>query len=94
MKTAHTTYYQVYQHIEEPYLTKRETECAIHLLFGRTVRTTAEILGISVRTAEDFVANARRKLQCNNKNELIFKLTQSDLKETAAEIFEKVKEQF
>ncbi len=53
------------------YLTKRETECILHLLRYKTVKDIARILQLSPRTIEDYIARLKCKLDCNTKAELI-----------------------
>lgn len=56
------------------YLTKRETECMTHLIEGKTIKLTAESLGLSDRTVEYYLNNIKAKLQCRTKNELVSRL--------------------
>lgn len=52
-------------------LSKREKECLFYLIRGFSVRMIAEKLGLSKRTAEDYIENAKNKLGCSCKSELI-----------------------
>ena len=56
--------------------TQRQIECCQLLLNGNTAKQIAGLLGLSSRTVEYYFGNIRTKLQCNNKAELIAKLTQ------------------
>jgi len=53
------------------YLTKREAECISHMIGGATAKQTAKILGISFRTVESHFHQAKEKLQCSTRDELI-----------------------
>lgn len=61
------------------YLTRRETECVVHLLQGKTVPETAKILGLSPRTIEFYVKNIKVKLNCRTKIEILRHVLNSDL---------------
>jgi two-component system response regulator NreC len=52
-------------------LTAREREVLKLLAEGRTVRTTADILGLSVKTVDAHKFNLMRKLGLHNKTELV-----------------------
>jgi LuxR family quorum-sensing system transcriptional regulator SolR len=56
------------------YLTKRESQIAIHIPQGRTAKEIAEILNISMRTVESHIENIKDKYLCNRKADLIVKL--------------------
>ena len=51
-------------------LSKREYETCKHLLSGKTVPETAEILGVRVASAESYVKRAFAKLGVRTKREL------------------------
>jgi DNA-binding CsgD family transcriptional regulator len=52
-------------------LTKRELDCAHHLVLGKTYKEIALILELSPRTIEEYTNNIKRKMNCKNKAELI-----------------------
>lgn len=56
---------------EGVYLTACEAEISWLVANGKTVRESAEKMAISVRTAEFYLCNVRRKLNVRNKNELV-----------------------
>jgi DNA-binding CsgD family transcriptional regulator len=60
------------------YFTKRETECMVMFLKGRTINRTAETLGLSPRTVEFYLKNMKNKLQCGTKCELIEAIQNSE----------------
>jgi DNA-binding CsgD family transcriptional regulator len=60
------------------YFTRREAECMVQLLNGKTMRNAAKVLDLSVRTVEFYVKNMYKKLNCRTKIELIDLVMQSD----------------
>lgn len=62
--------------IESILLSKREWECATLILAGKTSKEIARVLKLSHRTIEDYIYRMKKKLNCKNKSELIFLLTQ------------------
>lgn len=62
----------------EVYFTRREAECLVHLLKGKTINSTAISLGISRRTVEFYVKKMREKLKCNSKPELLEKVSETN----------------
>lgn len=53
------------------YFTRREAECMVELLKGKTLSSVATILGISKRTIEFYLKNMKIKVGCRTKFELI-----------------------
>lgn len=53
------------------YFTKREAECMVFLLKGKTISKVAEALKLSPRTVEYYVKNMKNKIGCRTKFELI-----------------------
>lgn len=51
-------------------LTKREQDCLSHLLQGKTAKETAQILGLSHRTVEEYLNNIKRKCGLRYKRDL------------------------
>jgi DNA-binding CsgD family transcriptional regulator len=66
---------------QEYYFTRREVECIVHLLDGRTVAEAAEMLDLSRRTVEYYLNNMNLKLGCHTKHELLKKVAGADLGE-------------
>lgn len=64
------------------YLTKREAECALHMLAGTTAKQTAKFLGISFRTVESHFHKAKEKLRCASKEEIENLLTETNIKDS------------
>lgn len=56
---------------ENEYLTQREKMCIYYTIRGKSARETAQILSVSPRTVEFHLSNAKAKLKCKNKSELI-----------------------
>lgn len=54
-----------------PSLTRRELECIPYLSTGMSSKAIANILGISVRTFEDYLLSLKIKLHCTSKQTLI-----------------------
>jgi DNA-binding CsgD family transcriptional regulator len=52
-------------------LTKREKECIRLTMLGNTAKETGKILKISNRTVEYYLENARNKLGCTKRSELL-----------------------
>lgn len=55
-------------------LTRRERECFNQIITKANTQDIADVLRISVRTAETHISRILSKLQCTSKNELIIKL--------------------
>jgi len=53
------------------YLSQREVECIYHLVYGKTAKMIGKILGLSPRTVETHLNNAKIKLGLSSKTELI-----------------------
>jgi DNA-binding CsgD family transcriptional regulator len=62
----------------ETHLTNRQIEVLYHLAYGRSYKMIARSLGISPRTLEFYVDNARLKLNCGNRYDLAKKLCDSN----------------
>jgi DNA-binding CsgD family transcriptional regulator len=60
-------------------LSKREAECALLLVSGKSAKQIADELSRSKRTVEVFLNNLKTKFNCYSKSELISKLFKSDL---------------
>lgn len=55
-------------------LTKRETQCLVGILFGKTSKILGKDLGISSRTVECYIDSVKTKLNCTYKDEVIKKV--------------------
>jgi DNA-binding CsgD family transcriptional regulator len=53
------------------YFTKREAECMMWLLKGKTINGVAAALNLSPRTVEYYIKNMKIKIGCRTKFELI-----------------------
>ena len=60
------------------YFTKREAECMVLLLKGKTINGVANNLNLSPRTVEYYVKNMKSKTGCRTKFELIDRVYASD----------------
>jgi DNA-binding CsgD family transcriptional regulator len=61
---------------ESSVIASRELECLYHLIKGLTLKQIAQIMRISARTVEHHINNAKTKLNCYRRSELIFKASQ------------------
>jgi DNA-binding CsgD family transcriptional regulator len=61
------------------YFTKRESECMVWLLKGKTMKGIARQLNISPRTVESHLGAMKRKFHCYSKSQLIEKILNSNL---------------
>lgn len=59
------------------YLTIKEIECCYHLMHGESIKSTALKTGLSPRTIETHLNNAKFKLNCHTKIDLIHSANQS-----------------
>lgn len=57
--------------IADPDISPREHECLSHLLQGKTVKETAQCLGLSPRTVEEYLQRLKQKLGCRYNRDLI-----------------------
>lgn len=60
------------------YFTKREAECMLILIKGKTIAKTAETLNLSPRTIEFYIKNMKSKIGCRTKFELIELVLESE----------------
>lgn len=60
------------------YFTRREAECMVWLLKGKTIKNVATILKLSPRTVEYYMRHMKAKTGCRTKFELIDFVTASD----------------
>lgn len=56
---------------KEIVFSRREHECLVSLAKGKTIKEIASNLNLSPRTIEFYVSNAKKKVGCNYKNQLI-----------------------
>jgi DNA-binding CsgD family transcriptional regulator len=59
---------------------KKQIECIQLIRKGLTAKQAARVLGISYRTYEWYTAEIRQKLECNNQRELMFKLSNLNIR--------------
>jgi len=55
----------------DAYFTRREAECMVLLLKGKTINSVADILELSPRTVEYYIKNMKFKIGCRTKFELV-----------------------
>jgi DNA-binding CsgD family transcriptional regulator len=60
------------------YFTRREAECMVLLLKGKTINSVAYALKLSPRTVEYYIKNMKSKLGCRTKFELVDLVYASD----------------
>ena len=61
------------------YLTRREAQSVYYLLEGRTMRESAQLMGLSVRTVEYYLTHVKRKFACRRKSVLLTKLSRTEI---------------
>jgi DNA-binding CsgD family transcriptional regulator len=66
-------------------LTKRQLECLLLLIKGKTAKQIAKQLNLSPRTVEDHCEQLKARLDCHSKSELIDKAVKSGLIATSPE---------
>ncbi len=54
-------------------LSQREKECLFHLLQGKSYKSTAKLMQISPRTAEQYINNVKMKWLCTYKEDIFKK---------------------
>ncbi len=57
----------------DTHLSTRQAECLFFLLRGKSAKTIAKILELSIRTVEDHIDNIKNQFRCYKKSELIEK---------------------
>lgn len=70
--------YRLGEKFKHIHFSKREAECMVHLLKGKSVRGVAKLLGLSPRTVEFYVVNMKNKVNCRTKFELVDLVMDSD----------------
>lgn len=65
-----STGYNIELNGQDVRLYKREVQCLCLLVKGYNARTSADILNVSQKTVESYIASAKLKLNCQTKNEL------------------------
>ncbi len=74
------------QNYPNVYFTKRECQCMLLLLKGKTMKEAGVMLNLSARTVEYYVKNMKFKLECRTKSELIGAVLDSDFIKEAKEV--------
>ena len=70
--------YKLGNKFKDVYFSKREAECMMYLLRGKSIRNIAGILQLSPRSVEFYIRNMKKKLGCGTKFELIDLVAESD----------------
>lgn len=52
------------------YLTKNETRVLRYILYGKTSKQIAQLLGLSYRTVEEYIVKIKKKFQCTHKTDI------------------------
>ena len=53
------------------YLTRREAQSIYYLMRHKTMKETAQLMGLSHRTIEYYLTHAKEKFGCNRKHQLL-----------------------
>jgi len=77
LENADVKRYYLAGEIQGTYLTKREAQCVINLVQGKSAKEVGKILKLSPRTVEYYLEKIKRKLGCRNQTELIAKAIES-----------------
>ncbi|MCP4473388.1 MAG: helix-turn-helix transcriptional regulator [Gammaproteobacteria bacterium] len=72
-------HYHILYHGKRIIITSREFNCLKYLAQGRTLKETGKLLGISPRTAEDYLNRLKNKLVIHTKSQLIDLYLSTDL---------------
>ncbi len=78
IKTKILKSYDLGPNFVDIYFTKREAECMLLTLKGKTIKSIAASLKLSPRTVEFYIKNMKIKLSCHTKYELIQAIQRSD----------------
>ena len=70
--------YSLGDKFKEIYFLRREAECMMYLLKGKSTRGIARKLCLSPRTIEFYIQNMKKKLNCQTKFELLDLVVESD----------------
>lgn len=70
-KKAPPSYYYLGAKYGKISFTKREAECMLFFLKGKTINKVAEVLSLSPRTVEYYIKGMKRKVGCRTKFELV-----------------------
>ena len=68
------------EHFPGKYVTFAEFKCISQLAKGKGMKEIAEHLNISARTVETYINNAKNKLECFSKKQLLVNVLNSDLR--------------
>ena len=63
--------YTLGKQFQDIYFSKREAECMVYLLKGKSIKAVAKRLNLSPRTVEYYIENMKKKLDCKTKFDLI-----------------------
>lgn len=77
-RPAKNTRYYLGKRFGHAYITAREADCVAELIQGKTARDIGEALGLSKRSVEYYIDNARTRLDCSNRKTLIALIKQSE----------------
>lgn len=69
--------YYIGRYDELLYVSGREAQIILHVLFGLTAKESAKELGLSFRTVEYYLKILKRKMRCKNRRELMAKVIES-----------------
>jgi DNA-binding CsgD family transcriptional regulator len=73
LNSINAKYYKIKQLQQRYSLSCRETQCLELILQNKIAKEIANFLNLTTRTAETYIANLKRKLDCHSKNEIMVK---------------------
>lgn len=63
---------------DSAYFTYREAQCMAQIMRGKTIKASAQAIGLSPRTVEYYLKNMKAKFKCRTKSELMQLISLSD----------------
>lgn len=71
-------HYYLNDHDKSAYFTYREAQCMAQIMRGKTIKASAQAIGLSPRTVEYYLKNMKAKFKCRTKSELMQLISLTD----------------